>query len=502
MRDQIMDFLRAELIGPDPIPTDVQANGEEILITDPPRLRYGAGVLFPQGVSIESSEDVDSAESTGFEVETEEEETEIDVKEDGEKRETIEDQSAEEITSLTNSYLPSALGFSCLTTLPDAGFLVEVKAGTYHAEPREYTTKSGEPRTGRQFLRTPLECVLEVPSSVLEGDDIQTWSGRVKNSGGEDVKLEVRILSRPRQPGDDGMPRRLITVALVNCHESATGRADNGKCFFQVELRLRAADHSAPFLEYPDREGEPLDEDEDSLRLLYRHRKTYAVGHGCAADWHEVDEGHADMIQSDIIPSYEIKPINPTSFPDLDLKMYDLSTLGEEVAIGPMLNSLCDKYEEWISRQQATVDGPDFPQEFRDTALRHLDACRECLSRMRSGLDLLQADSTVMHAFRLANHAMLHQQLHYSLDLRTWTIPHRSSPEIDPVMWPDPANPPSDLGSWRPFQIAFILMNLRSIAVPEDDERDIVDLIWFPTAGVRQKRILDSPHLPFSSDAF
>ena len=488
MRDQIIDFLRAELIGPDPIPPDVQDNGEEILITDPPRLRYGAGVLFPQGVSTEKSEDVESAESTGFEVEIETEETDIDVKEDRGVREVIEDQSAEEITSLTNSYLPSAIGFSCLTTLPEAGLLVEVKAGIYHEEPREYITRNGETRKGRQYLRSPLEYVFEVPSSELDGEDIQMWPGSAKDNKGEYVNLQVRILSRPRQSGEDGRSRRLLTVALINCHESTTGQADNKKCFFQVELRLRAADQSAPFLEYPDKEGESLDKEEESLRLLYRHRKTYAVGHGCAADWNEVDEDRADIIQSDIIPSYEIKPIVPTNFPDFDLKMYDLSTLGDEAAIDPVLNSLCDKYEEWIEQQQATVDNPDFPQEFQKAALRHLDKCRECLRRMRSGLDLLKADSTVMHAFRLANYAMLLQQLHYSLPLRTWT--DISKKKIDPVTRPDPANPPPDLGSWRPFQIAFILMNLRSIAIPEDNERDIVDLIWFPTGGGKTEAYL------------
>ena len=365
MRDQIIDFLRAELIGPDPIPPDVQDNGEEILITDPPRLRYGAGVLFPQGVSTEKSEDVESSEDTGFEVEIEKEETDIDVKDDSKIRETTEDQSAEEITSLTNSYLPSAIGFSCMTTLPNAGFLVEVKAGTYHEEPREYITRNGEMRKGRQWLRTLLKCVLEVPSSELDGEDIRIWSESVKNNKGEDVNLQVQILSRSRQSGDDGKSRRLLTVALINRHKSATGRADNKKCFFQVELKLRAADQSAPFLEYPDREGESLDQEEESLRLLYRHRKTYAVGHGCAADW-QGDEDRVCMIQSDIIPSYEIKPIVPTRFPDLDLKMHDLSTLGDEAAIDPILNSLCDKYEEWIEQQQATVDNPDFSQEFQN----------------------------------------------------------------------------------------------------------------------------------------
>ena len=90
------------------------------------------------------------------------------------------------------------------------------------------------------------------------------------------------------------------------------------------------------------------------------------------------------MVRSDIIPSYEIKPIVPTSFSDLDLKMYDLSTLGNEASITPMLNSLSDRYEEWIERQQAVVNKQDFPQEFRGAALRHLDDCRECLRRMRS----------------------------------------------------------------------------------------------------------------------
>ena len=322
------------------------------------------------------------------------------------------------------------------------------------------------------------------------GETFQTWLGSIKDNEGEDVNLQVRILSRPRQSGDDGRTRRLLTVALINCHESTTGRSDNSKCFFQVKLKLQAADHSAPFLEYPDREGEPLDSEEDSLRLLYRHRKTYAVGHGCAADWLEVDEDHASMIQSEIIPTYEIKPINPTRFSDIDLKMYDLSTLGDESSIEPIINSLCDKYEGWIEKQQDTVDSPDFPQEFKGAASRHLGRCRECLRRTRSGLDLLQSNPMVMHAFRLANHAMLLQQLHYSLPLRTWTISDESSPKIDPVTWPNPTKPPSDLGSWRPFQIAFILMNLRSIAIPEDDERDIVDLIWFPTGGGKTEAYL------------
>ena len=482
MRDQILDFLRAELIGPDPISPEIQENGEEILITDPPRLRYGAGVLFPQGVSAEQSEDVEDSESTGFEVDSENDETDSVYQDVDRTSEVIEDTIPDEITSLTNSYLPSAIGFSCLTNLPTDGFSVKVRAGTYHSEPREYTTKSGETRSGVQYLRRSFEDVLRVSSSDLDGNGLKRWIRSVNDSKGNDSNLQVQILSRPRESG------RLLTVALVNSHESSTGRTDTNKCFFQVELVLQAVDKSAPFIEYPDKEGEPLDLEEESLRLLYRHRRTYAVGHGCAAEWNEVSDGKADTIRSEVLPCFEIKPIVPTSFPDLDLRMFDLGTSGDETVLESVLSKLCDKYERWIEQQLSTVQSNGFPEVFHSTAQLHIDRCKTCLNRMRSGLELLLSDTTVMRAFQLANHAMLLQQLHYNLPLRIWNDTRNS--EIDPVTWPELDNPPRGLGSWRPFQIAFVLMNLRSIARPEEEERDIVDLVWFPTGGGKTEAYL------------
>jgi hypothetical protein len=50
MREDILEFIKKELIGPDPVKPHIQANGEEILLNEPPRLRYGAGVLFPRAL--------------------------------------------------------------------------------------------------------------------------------------------------------------------------------------------------------------------------------------------------------------------------------------------------------------------------------------------------------------------------------------------------------------------------------------------------------------------
>src|SRR5260370_26322679 len=39
------------------------------------------------------------------------------------------------------------------------------------------------------------------------------------------------------------------------------------------------------------------------------------------------------------------------------------------------------------------------------------------------------------------------------------------------------------LGKWRAFQVAFLLMSLKSTAEGADPDREVVELIWFPTGG-------------------
>ena len=127
-------------------------------------------------------------------------------------------------------------------------------------------------------------------------------------------------------------------------------------------------------------------------------------------------------------------------------------------------------------------------------------SCRECLRRIEGGVDLLSEEPVVRRAFALMNRAMLMQQIHYGISSdrgRKW-VPQRRQLELErPFRIPDYGDRstwdvpvPERLGGWRPFQLAFVLMNLRSMFDPKGDEREVVDLIWFPTGGGKTEAYL------------
>ncbi len=214
---------------------------------------------------------------------------------------------------------------------------------------------------------------------------------------------------------------------------------------------------------YPEAEQFDRDEEEQSIDLLYRNKRTYAIGHGCAAEWatHDGTEGSvAVWVRADPLPAYEVVSLTPN--------VYVTNEASNRVPVTVSMEALADGqpeghrqvetvlglYGEWIATR--TRDSRPAAR-FQPAATRHMDLCREALERMRAGWELVGSDPSAATAFRLANEAMLYQQVRSRLPLRESSAARTT---YSGRRGTSQAGPQPGQGNWRPFQIAFILASL------------------------------------------
>src|SRR5690606_24629892 len=105
---------------------------------------------------------------------------------------------------------------------------------------------------------------------------------------------------------------------------------------------------------------------------------------------------------------------------------------------------------------------------------------------MDAGIMLLGSDPRALQCFRLANRAMLMQMAYAS---RVSDVEQKGRMP-DPRGAPNPDDPEHAQWAWRPFQIAFFLMCLPGLWDESSPDRELVDLIWFPTGGGKTEAYL------------
>jgi hypothetical protein len=489
MRDDILKYIKRELIGPDPVKPHVQENGEEILLNEPPRLRYGAGVLFPRATPFEKVDTASSEEKGVLEnIEVDKKDADDPVNTPESKAPVDVSEDFEEEIGLANSFLPSAMGFSCFSKIPETGFIAKISVAVYEINDYSYTKEDGTAVTRKAYFRMPLDQEL-----ILNADEIPIKSGTsidkvLVDRQGKDINLKLNV--RNRTHGNGSVENiHLLTFTLININTGGTENIKNEDCFFQVSLSVSSK--GKYFYPYKTALSKTDQEDEKSNLLLFRHKKTFAVGHGCSPTWDDNSADVTETIFTEAIPSYEIKPIVPNDLKSVELKMLDLSDLND-TDITKNLIKLNSEYELWINKQEEIAKA-ELTNELLVTAIRHIDSCRMCLSRMKEGVELLKSNEKVNRAFKLMNRAMLLQQLHYSIETRNWILDKGNIKGLKDAVIPDlkdSATWKPGLGSWRPFQLAFILMNLNSMWDAEHSDREMVDLIWFPTGGGKTEAYL------------
>ena len=254
-----------------------------------------------------------------------------------------------------------------------------------------------------------------------------------------------------------------VTLTLINTLEAEPGQKD-AACWFHPTIRVRPLGTSLRERPAPTVAG--IDEEEiGSQQLLFRDVRSYAVGHGCAAVWEGDDP---DEVSTTFLPRHELLLSEAAGGDGLDLSMNALAE-NEDFLV---LDRLVDQYEAWIDELAAGQAG--LTEGEVATLGRHVAEAREAAERMRAGVTLLRDDSHVRQAFRLTNRAMAEQRSRQEF--------HRGGGRGDPASTSD--------ARWRPFQIAFILTNLRGLADARHPDRRIADLLWFPTGGGKTEAYL------------
>lgn len=493
VRDHIIDALRTELVGPSPGYPMVQINGEEILRPrDPPRYRYACGILFPNGVTYSGSLDateeaaaIDGADAVSADNASNHDPT-VDEQagDEASSREAAKDSVPEVDTEMNaaSMFLPSTMGISFLAETA-GGLRVDIAWGTYRKEPLEgYPGVLGSERqaeTGRDV--EPWFRIPGAASVLLSEVDLREPSKRKTLASPESHGiLELDVVSRPWNG------KRLITVTLINA--SPETKPVNENCFFQCGLSVRP-EGASRIEPYPGRPESIQDGEERSLSLLYRHRPNYAVGHGCSADW-TLNEGAVTEVRSEVLPVFEQAPILPReSIDGADLSMKFLWEAPTQAVVASC-RSLAGAYKKWIEQREAEiVSDALLKPELKDAAKKHMSYCRQCLARIEEGAVILASNEDAIEAFRLMNRAMVQQRDHYELStksLRGWIEgPSGSAVPEKPYVPPTYSNT-----KWRPFQLAFILMNVCAFVDPHHEDRKTVDVIWFPTGGGKTEAYL------------
>ena len=166
---------------------------------------------------------------------------------------------------------------------------------------------------------------------------------------------------------------------------------------------------------------------------------------------------------------------------ELSMKyLSDLDPSDRTTKLASMRN-LVDLYKNWVDSLEKVADTLD--PRYVSAAANNIRECKRAYKRMYAGIDTLAKNDNAYKAFLLANRAMFMQRIHIAMQgdmAKTNADRYPGDEEIADRLYGMDYSQESDSNcKWRPFQIAFLLMDVNSITDDESPERNIVDLIWF-----------------------
>ena len=474
VRGEIVERCKAEMLGPGS--EDIGGDIEREVISDSPIERYSLGILFPQNsnyelnddekqVTVEKELDDDGELMEHFKENVSESNTTKSYVEDG-----VQDQIA-----MTNQFLPSAMGLTFFAQGEINSLNISISASTYRESRFKDCCVRIENSVGidKYYLNEFIyieDGFIKLKKNITKKDVYELVSGReIEKERPELVSILYKLadlctvnkintgyvrnpllkkklvtvdLSKEfnqiyiNEKGETSVNEDIIkvtvlkktfeenifsyTVVLIN---NQKGNKSYKKCLFQPEIRINSDENNIKFIEhsYMRKRGIGIVNDEDLVyELLYRNKKSYAIGHGVATGQVVNDNLGTGEIYTDFFPSFEVPQLE-FSISGLEnsgniLSMFELSDLSkltkkEKISL---LNDFCKSYEKWIGELKESSKTID--EIFDKVVKEQITKCIETLNRMKKGVEILSEDDKVYNAFSLMNRAMLMQREHSKLN--------------------------------------------------------------------------------------
>ncbi len=437
MREKLIEEMIKEVYGP--------RNGSEEEIDGDPSKEYLTGVIISRNCRMKTDATPDS-------------ESIISVGKNFQAEDDNSDDDPPAFPAFVPSDIdprnrPSSFGISFALKKVEQSFKICVTWGTY---------SQGETGKRKTWKRTPhhFKSQIEIDKnekivSIYEGND-----GK--------ILLYIRKIS-------DGEYNHIILNIVNNLtSEECNGKKLTEKSIFQPSIRIKVLNGIQPL--FPE-------QNKDVLRFLYRNRPAYARGYFCSAIWKDID--YSDYIDKKILwpdgqhfrdecleffssdVRSEFVPLYPDPTPSFEwnknfgeppeLSAFKLSEMWKE-DVDSLLSPLADAYEKWVEENENVIKN--------DKEVPPSDLIKNqklLLKRLREGIKIIKDNEQVRLSFCFANRVI-------------WLQNKWKKTGEDFI--------------WRPFQLAFIIIVLRSLTQENSDFRDYIDLLWVPTGGGKTETYL------------
>lgn len=523
-RDKMIEAVREEIIGPvtnfdnaELIHEKVKSENiktsffyheyadvkEEIIVANKPSKKYAAGLLYPQTTKIHTiEEDEDELSKEIFDSTVEEKDPE---------------HSNEEVSNINPRELKkqSSMGFTFAVPQEANEISISLRGGQYEKYSSltnlfcESVQKIDSNYIVPWWVRKSVTATIKInlnrkdklESNILDIVDLK--GNKIENYNFVLYSYIRKINLKEREK-----PLKIITITLSN--ETSPGDNEE-KILFQSEL-IATLDKNLYFEEYPNASDMDADitEEDKKFELLYLNERNYAFGHDCSTIWQEID-GNVSEIRTTFLPEYEIKTMTPDITVDgklVEIHHASLAGAKDYTEIQEILAPLINGYKKWYQ----DLSNENVPKYYENVKKINLEGIKQSIERIEKGLNLLKNEE-VLDVFRLANLSMFMQmnngknnrKIILNSDSNSFSIEQGEDNYNSLIFNSDLPTLFSSIkdtfkradeqsifkrSKWRGFQIAFLLQSLDSIINKESKDREIVDLIWFPTGGGKTEAYL------------